>query len=119
MTTERIDLSKVIIKSPIDQFGNEINKTMNTPKHLKGLTYEPNKRRPRNRTKRRLVTIISLLLLPWMVALIYLLTGLTGFFDWVDRVFANPWVQLIFVLSLVTLSALLYFSRWVKNQTNR
>jgi len=92
------------------------DRIMNTPKHLKGLTYEPNKRSRRNHTKRRLMLILKIVLLPWFLVAMYLFTDFLGFFDWVDRVFESPWVQLGFVLSLVSLSAILYFSRWYRNQ---
>ena len=89
---------------------------MTTHKHLKGLTYEPNKRSRRNHTKKRLMLILKIVLLPWFLVAMYLLTDFLGFFDWVDRVFENPYVQLTFVLSLVSLSAILYFTKWYRNQ---
>jgi len=89
---------------------------MNVPNHLKDLRYEPNKRSRRNHTKRRLMLMLKIVLLPWFLVAMYLLTDFLGFFDWVDMVFESPYVQLGFVLSLVSLSAILYFSRWYRNQ---
>ena len=92
------------------------HQTMKIPKQFNDLNYNPNQRLRRNHTKKRLMLILKIVLLPWFLVAMYLLTDFLGFFDWVDRVFENPYVQLTFVLSLVSLSAILYFSRWVKRQ---
>lgn len=87
---------------------------MNIPKHLRDLRYEPNKKR--NYTRIRLMIILKIILIIPFLVTMHLLSEWVGFYEWVDRVFESPYIQLGFFLSIVTVSVIVYFCRWVKNQ---